>query len=221
MKEGLLSFKNNGYKLLLFFIYDGIYFPWFFTLEKMHSQNAPFTAISIPLDFSIPFLDFFVIPYILWYAYVFLTVFYFMFRMPSVEFNKMAAFLMSGMIITLFIYTVFPNGQLLRPDTFENEGFCISLVKKIYKKDTPTNVFPSLHCLNSIAVTIAFFSSSRFKKNAIVLTLSFLINLLIILSTVFIKQHSILDIFGAIGLSLVLYILIYRLPFFFKKESRA
>ena len=59
MRESLLSFKNNGYKLLLFFIYDGIYFPWFLTLEKMHSQNAPFTAISIPLDFFIPFLDVF------------------------------------------------------------------------------------------------------------------------------------------------------------------
>lgn len=130
----------------------------------MHSAGSQFTPLSVPLDEFIPFVDYFVIPYILWYAYVFITVFYFMFAMPAEDFNKMAAFLMSGMIITLIIYTVFPNGQLLRPESFENNGFFVSLVKRIYKKDTPTNVFPSLHCLNSLAATIAIFSCQKFRR---------------------------------------------------------
>ena len=77
-----------------------------------------------------------------------------------------------------------------------------------YKYDTPTNVFPSMHVYNAIGGAFSISYSKRFSKgwkiNSHVIAVS------IVLSTMFIKQHSVTDVVSGIALALVMYYIVYR-----------
>ncbi len=79
----------------------------------------------------------------------------------------------------------------------------------MYRTDTPTNVFPSIHVFNSLAVFLAACDSKRLKKRKGILAFTGIWAVLIILSTAFIKQHSCYDIAAGIVMGIVLYRLYY------------
>jgi membrane-associated phospholipid phosphatase len=96
------------------------------------------------------------------------------------------------------------------------------MVERLYEVDTPTNVTPSIHVYNSLGVMIAVWKTDaklvRSKVSRISMTV---LGFLIILSTMFLKQHSFSDVIIATGLALFSYILVYRLGFVFVgKEQR-
>jgi len=109
------------------------------------------------------------------------------------------------LLVSLFI----PNGLELRPYTFERDNIFTELVKGLYATDTPTNVFPSIHVFNSICVHVAISKNSVIRKHPVIVYSSFILMLLIILSTMFLKQHSILDVTSGIILSGLLYPVFY------------
>ena len=109
------------------------------------------------------------------------------------------------------ICTFFPNGQNLRPASFDHQNLFTQLVQIIYATDTPTNVLPSLHVYNSLGAAIAIAHSSRLKKHRAVRTGAYILTTLIILSTVFLKQHSATDVFAAFAIALLVYPLVYVL----------
>lgn len=199
--------KNKIYKLspLVALIYFPIYLIWFYTLEKI---NLHINIIHSPLDSLIPFCEVFVIPYVLWFGYVAFVMVYFMITSRE-DFVKTGIFLIVGMTICLTIYTIFPNGIDMRPTEFTRNNFMVDIVKYIYSVDTATNVLPSIHCLNSIAIHIGIIKSKKLSKNKFVCGASAIMAVSICLSTVFIKQHSILDFFAAVTLSIPLYYISY------------
>jgi membrane-associated phospholipid phosphatase len=153
----------------------------------------------------------FIIPYVLWYFYIVATFLYIFFTSKS-EFWKYCALLFGGMTVCLAIFTVFPNGQNMRPD-FDSLGrsnFLLDVVKYLHSIDTCTNVLPSIHVYNSIATHIAIVHSEKLKKNKFIRWTSALLCISICLSTVFLKQHSILDGIAAIVLIAILYFIINR-----------
>jgi membrane-associated phospholipid phosphatase len=120
------------------------------------------------------------------------------------------------MTICLIIYTVWPNCQELRIDydTLDRTNILIETVKNLQSFDTADNVFPSIHCLNSIGMHIALAKSKHLgKRRNLIVRASFVLAVLIIISTVCLKQHSILDFFGAAVLSVPLYLLAYKPKF--------
>lgn len=56
------------YKHALVFLYALIYMPWFIWLEGR--ANLPYHVIHVGLDDWIPFLEGFIVPYLLWFLYV-------------------------------------------------------------------------------------------------------------------------------------------------------
>ena len=113
-----------------------------------------------------------------------------------------------GMVcaFSLLFCLVFPNGQDLRPAVFPRENVFTMLVARIYASDTNTNVLPSMHVIGSVAACIgAWYSRALRRWFPLVLVVA----VLIILSTVFVKQHSILDIFAGLLVCLPLWWLIY------------
>lgn len=201
------SIKEKIYKYspLAVLMYFPIYSIWFATLEKI---NVNVNIIYSPLDALIPFWEVFVIPYLLWFGYVAIVMVYFMFTSRR-DFVRTGMFLLVGMTICLIIYTVFPNGIDMKPTEFARDNFMVDIVKYIYSVDTPTNVLPSIHCLNSIGIHIGIMKSRKLSKNKVACTASAILAGSICLSTVFIKQHSILDMFAAIALSIPLYYMAY------------
>ena len=88
-----------------------IYFTWFTLLEK---YAQPVIFIRSRLDYKIPFVKYFVIPYLLWFVYIFGGCVYFLIR-SRVDYHNVTRYLFTGMIAAQVIYTILPNGLHLRP----------------------------------------------------------------------------------------------------------
>ncbi len=196
----------HKYKHAWVFLYGLIYLPWFYYLEKHVTDN--FHVIHTRIDEMIPFLEIFIIPYLLWFVYMAVAVLYFFFT-DKTDFYKVMAFLIIGMTVFLIISTIFPNGQVLRPTVFERDNIFVDMVKRLYRTDTPTNIFPSIHVYNSIGICISILRSKKLRKYKWIPHTSVVLTVLIILSTLFLKQHSILDAISAGLLSIVAYRIVY------------
>lgn len=188
------------------FLYVFIYVPWFMYLEK-HVQSQ-YYLIHSPLDDHIPFIEYFIIPYYLWFAFIAVSVLYFFFTDKS-GFYRVTAFLIIGMTLFLIICTVFPNGLDLRPTVFARDNFCVDLVRNLYMIDTPTNVLPSIHVFNTSGVLIAITHSDRLRSHKIIKSAAYILGFLIILSTMFLKQHSVTDVIAAFAMVCLIYPFVY------------
>ena len=187
-------------------LYGFIYMPWFIYLEKR--TDVHYFLIHSPLDDYIPFVEYFIVPYLLWFAFVAVAAGYFFFT-DKTGFYRLSAFLIVGMTFFLFLCTVFPNGLNLRPATFARDNIFVELVKHVYATDTPRNVLPSIHVFNSLGVCIAIWHSEALKKHRKIQYGAYLLAVLIILSTVFLKQHSVTDVIAAFALACVIYPFVY------------
>lgn len=194
------------YKHGLLLLYLLIYFPWFGWLEQNVTNR--FHVIHMALDDKIPFIEYFIVPYLLWFVYVSAAVVYFFFKNKD-EYFRLCAFLFIGMTVFLVISTVYPNGHYLRPTEFARDNIFVDLVRKLYRTDTPTNLFPSIHVYNSIGVNIAVWHCEDFKKNRCIRYGSAILMLSIILSTMFLKQHSVFDVITGIVFSVFMYTMVY------------
>ncbi|MCX4267065.1 MAG: phosphatase PAP2 family protein [Lachnospiraceae bacterium] len=187
-------------------LYVLIYLPWFAFLEK---NVTKYHLVHSSLDDWIPFCEYFIIPYLLWFAYVSIAVLYFFFTSKK-EYYQLCTFLFVGMTISLIICTIWPNGHDLRPAEFVRENVFTRMVEVLYTADTSTNVFPSIHVFNSIGVQIAVQNSERLRNKRWIRVLSGVLCISIICSTVLLKQHSILDVFGGIALGAIMNYFVYR-----------
>lgn len=196
--------KNHNHIWTL--LYGLIYLPWFLWLEQ--HVTSEFTLISMPLDYKIPFCEYFIIPYYLWFLFVPAVMAYEFFYSKR-EYYQCCALLFTGMTVFLIICTVWPNGLNLRQDISYRDNFCAQLVQGLYKTDTSTNVFPSMHVFNTLGCLIALYTSKGMKGRYGIKTAATILGILIILATVFLKQHSVWDVIGAFALALILYLIVY------------
>lgn len=187
-------------------VYIIIYLVWFAYLEK--TVVRPSRLIHMKADDYIPFCEYFVIPYFLWFAYVAGAVIYFMFKNKQ-DYYRLCVFLYTGMTIFLLISTLWPNGHHLRPHVFEEENLFTMLVSSLYRADTPTNLWPSIHVYNSIGVHIAVLKNAKLRKNAGIHISSLILCTSIILSTVFLKQHSLFDVITGFIMAAIMYLVVY------------
>lgn len=194
------------YNHALVFLYALIYMPWFIYLEKHVTRN--YYLIHSPLDDYIPFVEYFIVPYLLWFVFIAAGALYLFFK-DKKGFLQMALFLIIGMSLFLLICTFFPNGLNLRPTTFARDNIFVSLVRFVYSVDTPTNVLPSMHVFYSVGISIGLTRTESLKNKPWVHFGILLLTVLIILSTVFLKQHSVTDMFAGLVMSGILYQVVY------------
>lgn len=201
MKEFLQKYKHAWVLLYMF-----IYFPAFFWLEGRHVHK--YTVIQSSLDAYIPFMEIFIVPYFLWFAFVAGWVAYFFFT-DKKGYYKVTAFLFAGMTIFLIWSWLFPNQLLLRPTTFERDNIFVAMVQFLYRIDTSTNVFPSIHVYNSIGIAIAVLDSETLRNRRWIRIGTVVTAASIVLSTMFLKQHSIEDVTGGCIMAMFFYWVIY------------
>lgn len=194
------------YKHAWILSYVFIYLPWFLYLEK--TVTTDYYVLHTQLDDLIPFNEYFIIPYLLWFAYIAVTILYFFFKNKQ-DYYRLCIYLFTGMTISLLICTVFPNGTDLRMAVDPDKNICTKLISILHSADTSTNIFPSIHVFNSVGVHIAIIRSQAFQKNHIIRTGSFILMVTICMATVALKQHSIVDVFGACLMAYVLYPSVY------------
>ena len=68
----------SKYKHALMFLYFIIYLPWFAWLEKTVG-HSPEYLIHVKIDDIIPFNEYFIIPYMLWFVFISFWVMFFFF----------------------------------------------------------------------------------------------------------------------------------------------
>ncbi len=176
---------------LLFGIF---YMKWFTYLEDRAVPD--WNIMHIPLDDLIPFNEYFIIPYLLWFVYIAWALIYSGIKDSSV-FWRLGFRLAIGMTLSLVIFTIFPNSTLYRPRPDVTENLCSRLVGFVQHCDTNTNVFPSIHVLNAYTVWAVMVKEGRFQWTMPQRIGLGVLTFLICISTVFLKQHSLLDIVGA------------------------
>ncbi len=188
------------------FIYAPIYLYWFIYIEN--HKFSHYAVIHTMIDDYIPFLEVFIIPYFMWFAYVSFTLLFYLLSFDIEDYYKNFFFLVTGMTIFLIVSSLFPNMHQLRPAVMPRDNVFTHLVQFIYNTDTPSNLWPSIHVYNSIGTMISVHHSKRFNKKGVIIM--DLIGWLIILSTVFVKQHSFYDVITAFIMAIVFYILFYH-----------
>lgn len=190
------------------FLYIFIYLPWFFYLEKHITTD--YHLIHTAIDDKIPFIEYFIVPYTLWFLFIAVTVGYFFFFGEKSEFYRLIILLFSGMTIFLIVSTIYPNGLQLRPETFTRDNIFVDMVRQLYAVDTSTNVLPSIHVYNSLGAYIAISHCSKLKQYKWVQIFTLLLTISIILSTMFLKQHSVIDVVAAFFMAGIMYVIVYR-----------
>lgn len=187
-------------------VYAVIYITWFAYLEK--TVTRPENLIHMELDDKIPFCELFVVPYFLWFAYVSIAVLYLFFK-DKQGYYKTCVFLFTGMTIFLLVSTLWPNGHHLRPYVMPRDNIFTEMVARLYRMDTPTNLWPSIHVYNSIGAHLAIIKNQTLRKHKGICTGSFILCVSIILSTVLIKQHSVFDMLTAFIMAAIMYVTVY------------
>ena len=182
-----------------------VYFILFFITETFIPESACH-VIHSPLDDKIPFLEGFVIPYVFWYLLIVITLVYFALYNTD-SFRKFQIFIIITQALAMLCYIFYPSVQYLRPETYPRDNFLTDLVALIQTLDTPTGVCPSLH----VAYSFAIFSAWAKEKGVSILWKAFVFVavVLICLSTMFIKQHSVVDFYAALPVVLIAEFAVY------------
>ena len=177
-----------------------VYLALFFLSERLIPAESC-TLIWCPLDDRIPFCEWFLIPYVSWYVLIAGSLVWFLWK-DRAQFRWLQSYILITQVIGIFCFFLLPSRQALRPETFPRDNLLTRFMIGFYQFDTNTNVFPSLHVIGAVAGMLGFcdtkyFRSAGWKIGNVIVTV------LISMSTVYLKQHSILDVFGAIPVCLV------------------
>lgn len=203
MKKIYQSYKH----IIPLLIYGVIYLAWFAHLEK--TVTTDYTVIHTFVDDYIPFCEVFVIPYFLWFAYIAVTVMFFFFTDKD-DYYRTCTFLFTGMTVFLIISTLFPNGHNLRLTQMPRDNIFTHMVEGLWATDTSTNLWPSIHVYNSLGAHFAIMRSERLANKKGIRIGSLVLCVSIILSTMFIKQHSVFDVITGIIMALIMYLVVYH-----------
>jgi len=206
MGELLRKLKKTGYfKPVMLMLYVPAYIAGFFIVEEIVPSDAAYWATQTSADKLIPFNAWFIIPYTFWVPFMVIAGVCLLFLdVPNFE-NFMYSIIISFTFCLVF-YIVVPNGQDLRPDVIDGNGFCVWAVSRLYAIDTNTNVFPSIHVAGAMDGALWFSQLNRSSvKWRWAKAAMFAAAVIIVFSTLFIKQHSILDVISGLVLSLVVY----------------
>lgn len=214
--RGLKAYKDD--KLLKFIIVYGIlYIMAFFWLECREVSTV--NIVLSVFDERIPFCEYFILPYFFWFIYVAATMIYVIFFCKEQKERKSFIFSFCvGMTAFLIVSYIYPNGHELRPD-ISGDGIFIQAVRLLYRIDTPTNILPSMHVFVTVACSIALFRQKEPRVYRWFAPFVWACSILIILSTLFLKQHTVVDVVLAFVLNVVCYILFYRVYFQFSKSE--
>ena len=114
--------------------------------------------IQVDLDYAIPFIKEFVIPYVLWYVFIIATFMCYLIH-DHKDLVEIGIYDVIGLIICCLIFVIYPTEITFRPEVVDGNGLCSDLVRWIFSADRPYNVLPSAHCYEATAIFIGIMSS--------------------------------------------------------------
>lgn len=190
-------------------LYAVFYLSIFFSLENRTLES--YHIIECGIDRMIPYCSIFIVPYLIWFPYQFaLLGYFFMVGLDHKEFYRFMLYICGGMTCFLLVSWLYPNALELRPALPPDGTIFDRMVQGLYLIDTPTNVLPSIHVFNSVVFHITFCRGLERGTGLGWKRLSLALITLIIISTVLIKQHSVIDLVLGFVMAGIGYLLIYQ-----------
>ena len=206
--------KKIDYKLLFVIIILILLEIVAFFLTKPFIQN-PY-VLGSNLDNKIPFIPQFIWIYVFWY-FMLIAVPYYVAKNNTTSFYKYAITFVITTLISGIIFVVFPN-TVIRANV-QGTDIASKLVKIIYLLDTPAiNCLPSIHCLFSYLFIFAIFDTKETTPTWMKLIITTL-SILVIFSTLFIKQHVIYDAVAAFAIGGITWITVNKLKLYSSFEK--
>lgn len=199
------SFRFNKlnspeFKHLKYLIFWPLYGLVFLTVERLWIRSS-YYPIHCPLDDRIPVCEYFLIPYMFWFVFL-VGIHIYTLLYDTDSFVKLMKFIIVSYSIAILTYIIFPNCQELRPAVFERDNVFTRFLAGFYQFDTNTNVCPSIHVIGSVAVAYAAWNSRHFSTPLWRIIYA-VITVLISISTVFLKQHSVIDVIAAVPVCVI------------------
>lgn len=193
------------YRHLLYLLgWLGYFILYFLTENLIPAESCH--PVHCALDDVVPFCEYFVVFYVFWYVFIAGSLLYFVLYNTD-SFKKLQTLIIIAQVVAVAIYIIYPTRQDLRPEVFQRENLFTWVMGLIYGFDTSTGVCPSLHVAVSLAIASVWTKeegvSPWWKVATVVLAV------LISISTAFVKQHSVVDIFAALPLALLGEIVVY------------
>ena len=168
----------------------------FFLTEKFALFDR--VLIHSPIDDLIPFSEYFMAIYVLWYPFWVFTALYCFICEPE-TFRRLMWFFILTFTVCNLTYFFFPTCVDFQPTSFEHNNFFTLLTRLIYWLDEPTNVLPSEHVIGAMAVVFAAYDSKRLRRARWFVPI-LVLAVLISISILFTKQHSFWDLVSALPL---------------------
>ena len=202
LKTSILIFVSNA------IIYFGI---------KLFINN--YNLVNIPLDDKIPFIKEFIYIYMIWYPFLIFN-YYIIYKTNKEKYIKLVLATITSLIMLYIFFILYPS-KVIRPDINSYNDLTTFILYIVYKVDSPTNCFPSGHCLLCFTLIYSLLDNQTISNKLKIPAL--IINILIIMSTLFVKQHVILDVISAFVLATINYYFTVNLKFFnqIKKKMKS
>ena len=196
-----LSFYKRYERTILLILIIIIFLLSYFSINNF-TEGRNTHILAFGFEKNIPFIPFFIIFYVL--TYITAAMPYFVVK-DIYDYRRIALAYLSIIFVSSIIYLIYPV-ETIRPE-INGRGLFLGIVSQIYSIAKPYNLFPSLHVsLSALSTLICL------KHNKIVGYILIVLLFLISLSTLFVKQHYLVDIIFAIFLAFLSYYL-----FLFKK----
>ncbi len=165
-------------------------------------RNSFHYSLELPVDALVPFLP--------WTISIYLGCFVFWFllyrRVSYLPRERADRFFAANLLakVFIFLFYIFLPTKMTRPELV-GTGFWDLCLRFMYWADEPNNLFPSLHCM------IAWLCWAGVRGNKEVSLLwraaAFVMAVAVCISTLTIRQHVLVDVFGGILLSELCYAL--------------
>jgi hypothetical protein len=196
MTNDSLVNKKNTWRLRLCWMIilvavQGLYLP----INRLTQKGV---ILKTPLDDHIPLLPIWAVPYLLslvWWGICFIWA------LRKMNFALYRAFVISLLVslaTSYIIYLVYPT-YVERPPLKE-DGWAMQLMQLIYSSDRPYNAFPSTHTFTTLLISLfwwQWYPRSWWIWSGIVA--------IVLLSTLFTRQHNLPDLIGGIVLAVLGY----------------
>ncbi|MGK0468192.1 phosphatase PAP2 family protein [Clostridium sp.] len=160
--------------------------------------------LTTDLDRVLPLIKIFIIPYMTLWFFLAICFVYLCYKNRRVYYKIMITLCLCY-VVTFIIYYFFQT-TVTRPLVTGDDIFS-KLILFTYNSDEPYNCFPSIHVITAYLAMKGINSTDAIKRIKLPVNV---MGFLIIISTEFVKQHVIMDIFFAIILcDIILYCINY------------
>lgn len=203
----LRKINEPQYRHLWWLLFWPAYLTRYFLIENCNPAQS-YHVMHCFLDDKIPFHEVFLIFYVCWYFFI-IGIHLYTFLYDADTFRRYNKFLCISITMSTTIFLLYPNCQQLRPAEFPRDNLLSRTMGLIYGVDTNTNVFPSEHVIGALAALAAAAHTERLRRLDRLALLTVL-TILICASTLFLKQHSVLDVLGALPICTISYLLCYE-----------